>query len=210
MSKLTRIRLLIFSGVGLMILVFQVFETGWEGLMSSLPYYGLLAGGIALVLLIQFVWRLIFCQGVSLPEGKRFELSTFAEVILHSFNVATIAGMIYAISASSLKWYEYIMPVLMCLLPIASSINFFLNRKDFIELAPGKVMFMDNGKMANKEFKSFEFYLAETDALSTSFSKANSWHLQLFGRGKAQIFDLKNMNLNGHKKAIEQYLNPIK
>ena len=193
-----------------MIVVFQISETGWGGLLRSLPYYGFLTGVIILILLMQYVWRLIFCQGVSVPEGKRFELSTFAEVVLHVANFATIAGMIYGIAASSLTWYEYILPILMCMLPIASSFNIFNNRNDFIELTPGNVKFNDNNVLAIRNFKSFEFYLAESDAISTTYSKALSWHLKLIGSPEEQIFDLKNMNLNGHKKAIEQYLNPIK
>jgi hypothetical protein len=209
MNKLTKIRLLIFGGVGFVILILQLLDSGWEGFMSSLPYYGLLVGCVAVVLIIQFTWRLIFCQGFRLPKGKRFELSTFAEVVLHAFNVIIIAGIIYAMAIGSLKWYEYILPVLMCLLPIASSFNYFANRKDFIELAPGKATFMDQDKLASVEFANYEFYKAESDAISTSFSKANTWHLKLMGRGKAQIFDLKDMNLNGHKNAMERYLKSI-
>ncbi len=209
MSKLTKIRLIVVSAAAIMMLSFQFLDSGLDGLIQGLPYYGLLIGVIVLVLVVQYLWRKIFCRGAKSGDGMRFELSGFAEGVLHTWNFAFIAAAVYALSTSTMSWYEYILPVLMCLLPIASSFNYFANRKDFIELAPGKATFMDQDKLASVEFANYEFYKAESDAISTSFSKANTWHLKLMGRGKAQIFDLKDMNLNGHKNAMERYLKSI-
>jgi hypothetical protein len=209
MSKLTKIRLGVFAFAFLLILFFQWLESGITGLIDSMPYYGILVAGIALILAVQYVWRLIFCQGISLAEGKKFELSGLAEVMLHIANLSFLIGTAYILATSEMSWYEYIVPVLMCLLPVASSFNFYANRKDFIELFPGEARFFDNGQAAAFKFSKHEFYRAESDALSISFSKSNSWHLKLTGPKGTRDFDLKDMNLNGHKHAIERYLKSI-
>ena len=206
MSKLTKIRLVVFVFAFLLILFFQWIESGLTGLVDSLPYYGILVAGIALILAVQYVWRLIFCQGITVGEGKKFELSGLAEALLHTANFAFLVGTAYVLATSEMRWYEYILPFLMCLLPLASSFNFYANRKDFIELSPGEARFYDNGQAAAFKFSKHEFHRAESDALSTSFSKSNSWHLKLTGPNGSRDFDLKDMNLNGHKHAIERYL----
>lgn len=209
MSKLTKIRLAIFAFAFLLILFFQWLESGLTGLVESMPYYGILVAGIALILAVQYVWRLIFCQGIAVGEGKKFELSGLAEALLHTANFAFLVGTAYVLATSEMRWHEYIVPVLMCLLPVASSFNFYANRKDFIELFPGEARFFDNGKAAAFRFSKHEFYRAESDALTTSFSKTNSWHLKLTGPKGSRVFDLKDMNLNGHKHAMERYLKSL-
>ena len=62
MSKLTKVRLAVFGFALILFLVFQVVESGFSGVLENAQYYGFILAGISLILGIQFLWRLIFCQ----------------------------------------------------------------------------------------------------------------------------------------------------
>jgi hypothetical protein len=210
MSKLTKIRLAVFGFALILFLVFQVVESGFSGVLENAQYYGYILAGISLILGIQFLWRLIFCQGRSFGQGRKFELTGVAEGVLHTFNIALIGGIGYSLWVSPMAWYEYILPVLMCLLPLASSFNYYINRKDAITLYSGDLHYVNNNESGAFKYNSYSFYRAESNALSSSFTKTDSWHVSFKNvKGKAIDFDLKDMNLAGHKNAMEKYLKSI-
>lgn len=210
MSKLTKVRLAVFGFALILFLVFQVVESGFSGVLENAQYYGFILAGISLILGIQFLWRLIFCQGRSFGQGRKFELTGVAEGVLHTFNIALIGGIGYSLWVSPMAWYEYILPVLMCLLPLASSFNYYINRKDAITLYPGDLHYVNNNESSAFKYNSYSFYRAESNALSSSFTKTDSWHVSFNNeKGKAIDFDLKDMNLAGHKNAMEKYLKSI-
>ena len=210
MSKLTKVRLAVFGFALILFLVFQVVESGFSGVLENAQYYGYILAGISLILGIQFLWRLIFCQGRSFGQGRKFELTGVAEGVLHTFNFALIGGIGYSLWVSPMAWYEYILPVLMCLLPLASSFNYYINRKDAITLYSGDLHYVNNNESGAFKYNSYSFYRAESNALSSSFTKTDSWHVSFKNvKGKAIDFDLKDMNLAGHKNAMEKYLKSI-
>ena len=210
MSKLTKVRLAVFGFALILFLVFQVVESGFSGVLENAQYYGYILAGISLILGIQFLWRLIFCQGRSFGQGRKFELTGVAEGVLHTFNIALIGGIGYSLWVSPMAWYEYILPVLMCLLPLASSFNYYINRKDAITLYSGDLHYVNNNESGAFKYSRYSFYRAESNALSSSFTKTDSWHVSFKNvKGKAIDFDLKDMNLAGHKNAMEKYLKSI-
>jgi hypothetical protein len=150
---------------------------------------------------------LIFCRAKTTPEGARFELSAFAEFILHALNLLWIGSTCYELYTRDVKWYEAILPVLMLLIPLGLSINYLLNRKDFLEIRGDQLVYFDEGKEASLPIDAYRFFKAESQALSASYSQTDTWHLEVFSeKRKSKVFDLKNMSLAGHKHALEKYL----
>ena len=210
MSKLTKVRLALVGFALILFLIFQVVELGFSGALENAQFYVYILAGISSIIGVQFLWRLIFCQGRSFGLGRKFELTGFAEGVLHTFNFVLIGGIGYSLWVSPMAWYEYILPVLMCLLPLASSLNYYVNRNDAITLCPGELHYVNNNESGAFKYNSYSFYRAESNALSSSFTKTDSWHLSFKNeKEKAIKFDLKDMNLAGHKNAMEKYLKSI-
>lgn len=210
MTKLTKVRLAVFGFALVMFIIFQVAELGISGLIDSAPYYGYLLAVVGVILGVQYLWRLVFCRGESFGQGRKFELNSIAEGVLHLFNFAIIGGVAYSLWVNSMAWYEYILPVLMCLLPIASSFNYYINRNDSITIFPGELHYVNNKESGSFKFGKYSFYRAESNALSSSFTKTDSWHVSFNSKnGKALHFDLKDMNLAGHKHAMQKYLKSV-
>lgn len=210
MSKLTKVRLAIF-GIGLFVfLIFQIADIGISGVIENAPSYGYLFAGVCVIIGIQYIWRLLFCQGLSFGKGRKFELTSIAEGVLHTVNAAVIVGIGSSLWVNSMEWYEYILPILMCLLPIASSFNYYMNRKDVVILYPSEIYYVNNNESGTFKYTSYSFYRAESNALSSSFTKTDSWHLSFKNeKGKSLHFDLKDMNLAGHKHAMQKFLKSI-
>lgn len=200
-----RLAVLIFAFI--LFFIFQIAESGVSGFIENIPNYGYLLSLVGIVLGIQQLWQLIFCQGRPFGHGRKFELTGFAEGILYAFNCGLIGILGYSLWVSQLAWYEYFIPVLICLQPLASSINYYFNRNDSIILFPGELEYCNNTENGKFKFVNYKFYRAESNALSSSFMKTSSWHVSFKNeKGKAIHFDLKDMNLAGHKNSMEKYL----
>lgn len=202
-----KLRLAVGAFVVLVLFGADILNNGVEGWLGNLPLYGLVAAAVLVVLGLQWLWRLIFCRAKTTQEGVRFELSAFAEFILHALNLLWIGSTCYELYTRDVKWYEAILPVLMLLIPLGLSINYLLNRKDFLEIRGGQLLYFDDGKEASLPIDAYRFFKAESQALSASYSQTDTWHLEVFSeKRKSKVFDLKDMNLAGHKHALEKYL----
>lgn len=207
MDKLMKIRLAVGAFAVLVLFGADILNNGVEGWLGNLPLYGLVVAAVLFVLGLQWLWRLIFCRAKTTPEGARFELSAFAEFILHALNLLWIGSTCYELYTRDIKWYEAILPVLMLLIPLGLSINYLLNRKDFLEIRGDQLFYFDEGKEASFPISAYRFFKAESQALSASYSQTDTWHLEVFSeKRKSKVFDLKNMSLAGHKHALEKYL----
>ena len=202
-----KIRLAVGAFVVLVLFGADILNNGVEGWLGNLPLYGLVVAAVLFVLGLQWLWRLIFCRAKTTPAGARFELSAFAEFILHALNLLWIGSTCYELYTRDVKWYEAILPVLMLLIPLGLSINYLLNRKDFLEIRGDQLLYFDEGKEASLPIDAYRFFKAESQALSASYSQTDTWHLEVFSeKRKSKVFDLKNMSLAGHKHALEKYL----
>jgi hypothetical protein len=207
MDKLMKIRLAVGAFAVLVLFGADILNNGVEGWLGNLPLYGLVVAAVLFVLGLQWLWRLIFCRAKTTPAGARFELSAFAEFILHALNLLWIGSTCYELYTRDVKWYEAILPVLMLLIPLGLSINYLLNRKDFLEIRGDQLVYFDEGKEASLPIDAYRFFKAESQALSASYSQTDTWHLEVFSeKRKSKVFDLKNMSLAGHKHALEKYL----
>jgi hypothetical protein len=207
-GKLTQFRIKI-AGVLIAVIAFFEFATaGFKSLGDHLPYYGLVLLCLGVLVAIRVLWHKLLCRGENQGgNGRRFELSMIAEVLLHAVNLVLLVGIVYALSVSQLVWYAYALPALLCLLPISSSFNYFANRKDFLEFRPGVATFLKEDVVSEFQFDSYSFYRSKSSAFSISYSKYGSWFLRLgSANGTEEIFDLKDMNLAGHKDAMQRYL----
>jgi hypothetical protein len=207
MNKLLKMRLVVGAFVVLVLFGADILNNGVEGWLGNLPLYGLFAAAVVFVLGLQWLWRLIFCRAKTTPEGARFELSGFAEFVLHALNMVWIGSTCYELYTRDMRWYEGILPVLMLLIPLGLSLNYLLNRKDFLEIRGDRLFYFDNGTEASLPIAAYRFFKAESQALSASYSQTNTWHFEVFSDGnESKVFDLKNMSLAGHKHALEKYL----
>ena len=206
-GPLTQFRIVIAALLIASVAVFEFATSGFESLSAHLPYYGLVLLGLGILVAIRILWYKFLCRGTIQGNGQRFELSLFAKVFLHAVNLVLLVGIVYALSVSQLVWYAYALPALLCLLPISSSFNYFANRKDFIELAPGVATFLKEEAISEFHYVSYSFYRSKSSAFSISYSKYGSWFLRLTSAdGTEEVFDLKDMNLAGHKNAMQRYL----
>ena len=200
-------RLVVGAFVVLVLFGADILNNGVEGWLGNLPLYGLVAAAVLVVLGLQWLWRLIFCRAKTTPEGARFELSAFAEFILHTLNLVWIGSTFYELYTRDMHWYEGILPFLMLLIPLGLSINYLLNRKDFLEIRENRLFYFDDGSEASLPIAGYRFFKTDSQALSASYSQTNTWHLEVFSdEQESKVFDLKNMSLAGHKHALEKYL----
>lgn len=206
-GPLTQFRIVIAAILIAAVAVFEFATSGFASFIAHLPYYGLVLLGLGILVAIRVLWDKFLCRGAVQANGQRFELSLIAEVLLHTANLVLLVGIVYALSVSQLDWYAYALPALLCLLPISSSFNYFANRKDFIELGPGVATFLKEEAISEFQFVSYSFYWSKSSAFSISYSKYGSWFLRLISAdGAEEVFDLKDMNLTGHKNAMQRYL----
>lgn len=207
MDALTQFRIKTAALLIAAVAVFEYATSGFASISAHLQYYGLVLICLGVLVAIRVLWDKFFCKGVVCGNAQRFELSLIAEVLLHAVNLVLLASIVYALWLSQLVWYAYALPALLCLLPISSSFNYFANRKDFMELRPGVATYLKEDVVSEFQFVSYSFYRAKSSAFSISYSKHGSWFLRLISaNGTEEIFDLKDMNLAGHKNAMQRYL----
>lgn len=206
-GPLTQFRIVIAALLIATVAVFEFVTSGFKSLGDHLPYYGFVLLGLGILVAIRVLWYKFLCGGAIQGNGQRFELSLIAEVLLHAVNLVLLVGIVYALSVSQLVWFAYALPALLCLLPISSSFNYFANRKDFLEFRPGVATFLKEEVVSDFQFDSYSFYRSKSSAFSISYSKYGTWFLRLgSANGTEEIFDLKDMNLAGHKDAMQRYL----
>lgn len=165
--------------------------------------------GILLLFVVPFIWRQAFCNGIQTNDGVLFKLSTFGRVIISFWYIFLTIVTIYGIQHNSGSWYVYIIPLAMLIVYIGKVSAVFTNRKDFLLIQKNKLIWQDENVQKEILIQSFDFQNRKTN--SFEFSTPNNTlgpFLVVFDENKKEYaFDLKTMNLFGHKKSIEKTLN---
>ncbi len=162
---------------------------------------------LGLVIGIRALWMLVFCRGYSTNEGVKFELSTFAEYILYLFNLLVAILVSWMLFSGGVEWYDWIFGILLVLTSVGSCLSIYSNKNDYLVVSKGKVIFHEAGSKEEYNFTKYSFSQGESKALVSTIRGKSQWHLEFESEQGTKIsFDLSDMNLGFHKKAIEKCL----
>lgn len=162
---------------------------------------------LGLVIGIRALWMLVFCRGYSTNEGVKFELSTFAEYILYVFNILVAILVSWMLFSGGVEWYDWTFDILLVLTSLGSCFSIYSNKNDYLVVSKGKVIFHETGSKEEFNFTKYSFSKVESKALVSSLRGKSQWHLKFESEEGTKIsFDLSDMNLGFHKKAIEKCL----
>ena len=165
--------------------------------------------GLLLLFGVPFIWRLAFCNGKQTSDGVLFKLSTFGRVIISIWYILLILITSYGIQHKLGSWYVYIIPLAMLVVYLGKISAVFSNRKDFILIQKNKLKWQDENIQNEILIQSFDFQNRKTNSIE--FSTPNNTlgpFLVVIDENNIEFaFDLKTMNLFGHKKSLEKTLN---
>ena len=168
-----------------------------------------LIGVISGYLAIAFLWGKLYCRGRSTEDGGvEFNLSKVGESMMIFYYIGISALTIYSLIEAFPVWYYWILPVIVSVLSFLRAHEIFANSNDRILIHNGEVRWWNNAKVNSIKPSAFTFEMKRTNCISMNLYSSNvGWHLRLTDKdGKTKSIDLKMLNLNGHKMAIEQQL----
>ena len=164
-------------------------------------------------LTISFLWQLLYCRGKKLDDDKtEFNLSKSGETLMIFYFVGISSFSIYGLIQNMPIWYAWIMPIGLAILCFLRAHEVFANSNDKLIIADNDISWLNNDEKKSCSLKSYKFEIQKTDCVSMNmYSRNTGWHLVLTDADdKIHSLDLKNMNLNGHKKSIEKHLKRLK
>jgi len=164
-------------------------------------------GVILAMILISWLWKILFCRGKKMDDGSvLFNLSSTAEWIIILVLSAISLATLYYLFTEQPVWYEWILPCIYSLLFIGRIFEIKSNMRDSITINGNTIFWSNSGNIHECQIANYKFDLEKSEALNSSLIGTNlGWHLKINDtNGKNHSLDLKTMNLNGHKKAMEQ------
>ena len=165
---------------------------------------------LGLVFGIIRLWKFAFCRGYSTTEGVKFELTTFAEYILYVINIIVAISVSWLLFSGAVEWFDWLFAILIVLTSVGSCFSIYTNKNDYIIISKGKVLYQNSDTKEVFNFSKFTFSKGKSKALVLTISPKSQWHLELESEQGTKIsFDLTDMNLGFHKKAIERCLNSL-
>ena len=171
--------------------------------------YGL--GFVIAYFVISILFNALFYKGRRDKNNWQvFNLSSYAELgltcLFLTLGIYEIVNLINSLPI----WYQWIIPILWCLYLFNKSLFIFRNRNNYLMFQNQNLKYKTRKKHGNFFIDSYKFLKKE----SASISYNDSWFLFLKGHRSNDKkndleFDLKNLNLEGYKNAIEKYFNSI-
>lgn len=171
-----------------------------------------LIGVISGYLAIAFLWSKLFCNGRATEDGGvEFNLSKVGETMMIFYFIGISALTIYGLIEAFPIWYYWILPMIVSVLSFLRAHEIFANSNDRMLIRNGDVRWWNNAKVNSIKPSAFKFEMKRTNCVSMNLYSSNvGWHLILTDdSGKTNSIDLKMLNLNGHKLAIEQNLKTL-
>ena len=164
-------------------------------------------------LTISFLWQLLYCRGKKFDDDKiEFNLSKSGETLMIFYFVGISSFSIYGLIQNMPIWYAWLMPIGLAIVCFLRAHEVFANSNDKLIIADNNISWLNNDEKKSCSMKSYKFEIHKTDCVSMNmYSRNTGWHLVLTDADdKIHSLDLKNMNLNGHKKSIEKHLKRLK
>ncbi len=158
-------------------------------------------------LTISYLWQLLFCRGKLIDKDTiEFNLSKVGETLMIFYFLALSSSSIYGLIESMPVWYLWFVPIIFSVVWFSRAHEIFANSNDKIIIAKKELRWMNNDEEKCCTPKSWEFKMQKTDCISlNTYSPNTGWHMIITDvNGEIHTFDLKTMNLNGHKNAIEK------
>ena len=197
-------------GILAVILISSFFIYGIRPFIGILILSGYLLIPIGLGIGIIQLWKLAFCRGYSTADGVKFEVSTFSEYILYVLNILVAILVSWMLFSGAVDWYDWIFALLLILTSVGGCFSIYSNKNDYIIVSKGKILYRNDDLEEEFNFAKYSFSKGESKALVLTFSRESQWHLELESEQVTKIsFDLTDMNLGFHKKAIERCLNSL-
>ena len=112
--------------------------------------------------------------------------------------------------SGAVDWYDWIFALLLILTSVGGCFSIYSNKNDYIIVSKGKILYRNDVLEEEFNFAKYSFSKGESKALVLTISRESQWHLELESEQGTKIsFDLTDMNLGFHKKAIERCLNSL-
>ena len=183
-------------------LLVAAFIIGW--FFQNIRIY---IGIILAIILLNVAWQILFCRGEKMADGSvTFNLSSTAEWVNILVMSAISLTTLYYLFTEQPVWYEWILPCMYSLLFIGRIFEIKSNMRDSITINGNSLSWSNSGTNHQCQMASYKFDFEKSEAMNSNLIGANlGWHLKIKDtQGENHSLDLKTMNLNGHKKAIEK------
>jgi hypothetical protein len=139
--------------------------------------------------------------------GTEFNLSLFAELILICWYLGLALSLFYSLIENSVPWYGYLFSGILALFKLVKVLEVFANRRDFIRINNQQLTWRDDKEQGEIIFVSYLFEERKTEAFEFKLSgdATGPFLIVKDAEGKEKEFDLKQMNLGGHARAMKKY-----
>ena len=163
-------------------------------------------------LTVSFLWQILYCRGKFIDNDKiEYNLSKTGETLMIFYFVGVSSVSIFGLIQTMPIWHAWLIPVLIAIFCFLRAYEVYANSNDKLIIADNTITWYNNDEKKSCSMKSFKFKIQKTDCVSMNmYSRNTGWHLELTDTADTiHSLDLKNMNLNGHKKSIEKHLNRL-
>ena len=172
--------------------------------MNSSIYF---IGGAIVYIILSLLFKKVFYRG-RVGEGNCivFNLSLYAEIALIILFLAVGFFEIINLYYSMPIWYNWIFPIFWLLYFFVKAFFVFVNRNNSFIFNGNKLQYSVGNERGEVEIVSYRFRQRKSEA--PSFSRSG-WFLKIWiSEDEADNieFDLKNLNLEGFKEPMEEYL----
>jgi hypothetical protein len=169
--------------------------------------YYLFIAVVTFILLLQYLWQFLFCRARVRGGIALFNLSLFAEVILMIWYLSLAISIFYGLYKQGAPWYGYLFSSLVALVKLVKVLEVFSNRRDFIQIETQQLTWRDDKVEGTMQFESYLFDERKTEAFEFKLSgdATGPFLIVKDAEGKEKEFDLKQMNLGGHARAMKKY-----
>jgi len=164
-------------------------------------------------LTISFLWQILYCRGRIIDNDKiEYNLSKTGETLMIFYFIGISSFSIFKLMQTMPIWYAWLIPILIAIVYFLRAYEVFANSNDKLTIADNTISWCNNDETKSCSIKSYKFKIQKTDCVSMNmYSRNTGWHLELTDTADTiHSLDLKNMNLNGHKKSIEKQLKRLK
>lgn len=172
--------------------------------MSSSIFFVL---GIVLYIALTFAFKKVFYKGkIDSNNWMVFNLSIYAEIALVFLFLSIGVFEIVNLCMSMPIWYNWIFPVFWLLYFLIRAFYVFVNRNNFFKISESNFKYRVRNEEGNIKIVSYSF--RERESAAPSFSRSG-WFLKIWSSEDETDFidfDLKDLNLEGFKVALEECL----
>jgi len=160
--------------------------------------------------LLSIIFKKVFYKGkFDKDNWLVLNLSIYAEIMLTILFLSVGVWVVVDLCINLPIWYEWIWPIIWIFYFLFKGLFIFTSRNNYLKIKGSELKYRKGSEQGVFKIDSYKLLTKESAAPSFTSIK-DGWFLELKGLDndkKKMLFDLKDLNLEGYKKVLENYFN---